>query len=117
MRAFCERLRVPNDERELALALGRCKDLILAAGSAGPAEMLQLLKRADAYRRPERFTALVSAAQLAQPGVAAGRIETARAAAAGVDAGAVAREAPDPAQIASLLATAREHAIAAALRT
>jgi tRNA nucleotidyltransferase (CCA-adding enzyme) len=117
MSAFCERLRVPNDERELALAIGRCKDLILAAGSAGPAEMLQLFKRADAYRRPERFAALLSVAQLAQPGVAAARIEAARAAAAGVDAGAVARAAPDSAQIPSLLDAAREQAIAAALLT
>jgi tRNA nucleotidyltransferase (CCA-adding enzyme) len=117
MRAFCERLRVPNEERELALAACRCKDLIVAADSAAPAEFLQLLKRADAYRRPERFAALLSAAQLAQPGVAAARIEIARAAAARVDAGAVAREAPNPAQIASLLDAAREQAITAALRT
>ena len=117
MRAFCERLRVPNEERELALAVCRCKDLIMAAASAAPAEVLQLLKRADAYRRPERFAALLSAAQLAQPGVAADRIEIARAAAASVDAGALAREAPNPAQIPSLLDAAREQAITAALRT
>jgi tRNA nucleotidyltransferase (CCA-adding enzyme) len=116
MRAFCVRLRVPSDERELALAICRCKDLIASAASTSPAGILELLKRTDAYRRPERFTALLSAALLAQPGVAAARIEAARAAAASVDAGAVARAAPDPAQIPSLLDAAREQAIALALR-
>ena len=116
MRALCERLRVPNDERELALAICRCKDLIVVADSVAPAEILQLLKRADAFRRPERFSALLSAARLAQPGVAATRIEAARAAAAGVDAGALARQAPDPTKIPALLDAAREQAIAAAAR-
>ena len=117
VRALCDRLRVPNDERELALAICRCKDLIIAADSAAPAEVLQLLKRADAFRRPERFSALLSAARLAQPGVAAARIEAASAAATGVDAGALARQAPDPAKIPAVLDAAREQAIAAALRS
>jgi tRNA nucleotidyltransferase (CCA-adding enzyme) len=116
MRALCERLRVPSDERDLALSICRCKDLIVTAASASPAGILELLKRADAYRRPERFTALLSAAQLAQPGVPTARIEAARAAAASVDAGAVARAAPDPAKIPALLDAAREQAIAAAAR-
>ena len=115
MRALCERLRVPNDERDLALSLCRCKPLITSAGSATAADLLQLLKRADVYRRPDRFGGLLRAARLAQPGLDTTRIERAHAAAAAVDAGAIARAAPDSAQIAVLLQAAREQAICVTL--
>jgi len=115
MRAFCDRLRVPTDPRELALAVCRCKDRIVAAGRASARELLELLKRADAFRRPERFEALLRTARLAQSGLSTARIEAACSAATGVDAGAVARSAPDPSRIAERVDAAREQAIAAAL--
>jgi tRNA nucleotidyltransferase (CCA-adding enzyme) len=113
--ALTDRLRAPNDVRELALAACRCREPILGAGTAGPAGLLELLKRADAFRRPERFAELLQVARLADPGADTARIARAQAAAAAVDAGAVAREAPVAAEIAARLDEARERAIGAAL--
>jgi len=115
MRAFCDRLRVPGDPRDLALAVCRCKGRILAARSASARELLDLLKSADALRRPERFSALLRTARLAQPGLSTTRVAAAGAAASAVDAGAVARRAPDAARIAESVDAAREQAIAATL--
>jgi tRNA nucleotidyltransferase (CCA-adding enzyme) len=112
LQALCDRLRVPNEERELALLCRRCRDLLQPAQAA---EFLELLKRADALRRPERFAALLEVARQALPGFDARRIERARAAAAGVDAGAVAAAAPAPGAIPALLDQARAQAISAAL--
>jgi tRNA nucleotidyltransferase (CCA-adding enzyme) len=112
IKALCDRLKVPNEERELALLASRCQSL-LNASQAG--EFLNLFKRADAFRRPERFALLLQAATLAQPGFNSGRIEKALAAADAVDAGEIARKASAPAAISALLDQAREQAIAAAL--
>jgi tRNA nucleotidyltransferase (CCA-adding enzyme) len=110
--ALCTRLRVPNEERELALLAGRTQKLL---GSKQPEELLLLFKRADAFRRPERFALLLQAARFAQPGFHAERIEKALDAAAAVDAGEIAGRASAPAAISALLDQAREQAIAAAL--
>ena len=115
MRAFCDRLRVPTDPRELALTLRRSKDGIVASASSSARELLELLKRADAFRRPERFGALLRAARLAQPGLSTARIDIALGAASAVDAGALARGSPDPALIAERIDAARQQAVATAL--
>jgi len=112
MRALCQRLRVPNDERGLALAVCRCRDLLVAARAAGPSALLRLFKRADAFRRPERFRQLARASRLAEPAIDAARIERAFAAATVVDAGAIAHAAPGPGAIRARLDAAREAAIA-----
>jgi len=110
--AVCARLRVPNDERELAILASRTQKML---ASTRPDELLLLFKRADAFRRPERFALLLQAAKLAQPGFNAERIEKALAAASEVDAGEIAARASAPAAISALLDQAREQAIAAAL--
>lgn len=112
--ALCERLRVPNDVRELALAACRNRDTLLAAARATPQALLELLKRADALRRPERFAELLEAARLAAPGIDVARLERARQAAAGIDAGSIAAAAPQD-QIAQRIDDARREAIARAL--
>ena len=112
VQALCARIRAPNEERELAL-LG-CR-LRASLGAASPGDLLLLLKRADAFRRPERFALLLQAAKIVQPGFSAQCIERALAAAAAVDAGEIARGASAPAAIPALLDRAREQAIAAAL--
>jgi len=117
MRGLCDRLRVPTDPRELALAICRCRDRILGSASSPARELLDLLKRADAFRRPERFSALLRTAEIAQPGLSTRRIGAARVAASAVDAGEIARSAPDASAIPALLDAAREQAIAAALKT
>ena len=113
VKALCDRLKVPNEERELALLACRCQNLL---NPSQPGEFLNLFKRSDAFRRPERFAALLEAARLAQPGFDPSMIRRALQAAAAVDAGAVARGAPAPAAIPALLDQAREQAIAGALR-
>ena len=108
IKALCDRLKVPNEERELALLSCRCQGL-LNASQAG--EFLNLLKRADAFRRPERFSFFLQAARIAQPGLKTDKIEKALAAAVAVDAGDVARRAGAPAEIPALLDREREQAI------
>ncbi|MCD6042856.1 MAG: multifunctional tRNA nucleotidyl transferase/23-cyclic [Burkholderiales bacterium] len=88
--ALCERLRAPNEVRELALTAARNRELMKRSD---PRSLLQLLKGADAFRRPERFAELLEAARLADPSGDTARIERALQAAAGVDAGAIARSA------------------------
>jgi tRNA nucleotidyltransferase (CCA-adding enzyme) len=109
---LCERIRVPNEERELALLACRTKSLL---NSSKAGDLLNLFKRADAFRRPERFGLLLQAAGLAQPGFRPEKIEKALEAAAEVDAGEIASRASAPAAISALLDQAREQAIAAVL--
>ena len=109
---LCERIRVPNEERELALLACRTKNLL---NSSQAGDLLNLFKRADAFRRPERFGLLLQAAGLAQPGFKPEKIEKALDAAAEVDAGEIASRASAPAAISALLDQAREQAIAAVL--
>ena len=106
--ALCERLRAPNEVRELALTANRARDQLK---SSTPQGLLELLKRADALRRPERFAELLEAARLAEPGLDTARIERALKSAAAVDAGAIAAKAPAPAHIPQLIDEARIKAI------
>ena len=112
IQALCDRIRAPNEERELALLGCRTSALL---GARTPAELLQLCRRADAFRRPERFGLLLEAAELAQPGLDLATVRRAHAAAAAVDAGEIARRASAPAAISALLDQAREQAIADAI--
>jgi tRNA nucleotidyltransferase (CCA-adding enzyme) len=115
LQALAERLRVPNDERELALAVCRCKQALLSVPRAGAAQLLELIKRADALRRPERFAALLWVARLAEPGLETQRAARALEAAAAVDAGAIARAASSPQEIAARVEAARLDAVARSL--
>jgi tRNA nucleotidyltransferase (CCA-adding enzyme) len=109
--AVCERLKVPNEVRELALAACRQRMALRAAPQASPAALLQLLKRADALRRPERFRELLEAARLASPGLDTARVERVLAAASAVDAGAIAARAGSTQEIPRLIDEARIRAI------
>jgi len=106
--ALSERLRAPNEERELALLGAR---LARKLNARTPEEKLQVLKAADAFRRRERFAQLLEAAKQADPGFDRLPLERALQAAAAVDAGAIARQASAPAAISALLDQAREAAI------
>jgi tRNA nucleotidyltransferase (CCA-adding enzyme) len=108
--ALCERLRAPNEVRELALLASRNRERLRAARGAAPEALLDLLKRADALRRPERFSELLEVARLAEPGIDTPRMERARQAAAEVDAGAIAAGAT-PVDIPQLVDQARVRAI------
>jgi tRNA nucleotidyltransferase (CCA-adding enzyme) len=109
---LCRRLRAPNEPRELALLASRNRTALEKAAHASAEETLRLLKAADALRRPERFAELLQVARLAAHGIDFTRLEQARAAAAAVDAGAIAATA-SPADIARLVDEARLKAIGA----
>ena len=116
--ALCERLRAPVEVRDLAVLVCRCRDGLRAAAQADAAALLDLLKRVDGLRRARRFEELLAVALLAEPATAAGaqRARHALAAAAAVDAGAIARTAPTTAQLTAALDAARRAAIRAALQ-
>jgi tRNA nucleotidyltransferase (CCA-adding enzyme) len=117
MPGVCERLRVPAEVRELALTVCRCRSLLALADRADAAALLELLKRADAFRRAERFADLLAVARAADPGAlgATERAQAALRAAAAVDAGPIAAASPAPAEIPGRIDRARTRAIAAAL--
>jgi tRNA nucleotidyltransferase (CCA-adding enzyme) len=102
------RLRAPNEVRDLALTAARSRTKLR---SSTPGGLLDLFKTADAFRRPERFAELLEAARTAEPDIDAPRIERALRAASAVDAGAIAAKASTPGQIAGLIDEARTRAI------
>ena len=53
--AFCDRLKVPNDYRELAIPVTRLHLLCHKAFELRPVTLLKIFKAADAFRKPERF--------------------------------------------------------------
>ena len=55
VRALCERLRVPNDYRDLALIVTRHHGVYHRAEELRPGTLLELLEAVDAFRRPERL--------------------------------------------------------------
>jgi tRNA nucleotidyltransferase (CCA-adding enzyme) len=115
--ALCARWRAPMEERELAILVCRCRGQISGAAHADASELLSLLKRADAFRRKERFEELLMAARLAEPVTEAGaaRARKALRATASIDAGAIAGLAKSPSDIAHAIDAARLAAIDHAL--
>jgi tRNA nucleotidyltransferase (CCA-adding enzyme) len=55
LQEVCERWRVPVDVRELAEVVAREHGHIHASGSLDAAELVRLLERCDAFRKPARF--------------------------------------------------------------
>lgn len=53
--ALCARLRIPAEYRELALIVARYHGNIHRAFELRPNTVLEILEKADAFRRPERF--------------------------------------------------------------
>lgn len=58
-----ERLRVPTDCRELADVVAREHGNIHRSGELGPAAILRLLERCDAFRKPQRFAEVLLACE------------------------------------------------------
>jgi len=98
LQQLCERLRAPNEYRELALLAARLGKLLHGSGRAlqtaanDPVWVMELLEAADAFRRPDRFAAWLGALQARAiaagtppPAIAAltGRLRSALLAAAG----------------------------------
>lgn len=119
VRALCERVRVPADCRELAVAVARDHGNVHRAPELRPATLLELLERVDALRRPERFEQLLLACECdfrGRPGYetraypAADYLRRALAAVQAVDAGAIAARVA-PARIRDAVFQARVDAL------
>jgi tRNA nucleotidyltransferase (CCA-adding enzyme) len=61
--ALAARLRVPKEHTELAILTARHHTLVHRALELKPATLLELLEKTDAWRRPERFGALLVACE------------------------------------------------------
>jgi tRNA nucleotidyltransferase (CCA-adding enzyme) len=120
--AISERLRAPADCRELAVLTARYHGTVHRAAELRPATLLDLLLATDALRRPERLAWLLRACAadaLSRPGrsresyAPAQWLNSALAALKAVDAGMIARDNPDPAQLPAKIREARIEALAA----
>jgi tRNA nucleotidyltransferase (CCA-adding enzyme) len=63
LRKLCDRLRIPTECRELADVVAREHGNIHRSGPFGPAALVRLLERCDAFRKPERFEAILLACE------------------------------------------------------
>jgi tRNA nucleotidyltransferase (CCA-adding enzyme) len=115
--AVCARLRVPTEVRDLARLVAREHGLIHKALELGPASLVQLLERLDAFRRPARVADVLAACEADfrgrlgfadKPYPAPERIRVALRAASTVDAGAIAAAAAGAATGAGSTDTIRE---------
>ena len=113
--ALCHRLKVPNEVRELALLGARNRVALRASRMATPQALLELLKRTDAFRRPDRFHDLLAVARRDAPVIDTSRLEKALTAAKAVDAGAIAAKAGSSHETAQKIDEARIEAISRAL--
>jgi tRNA nucleotidyltransferase (CCA-adding enzyme) len=111
--ALCGRLKVPAACRDLALLVARHGNTILDGGDLDAEAVLDLFDAADAWRRPERFSGLLTVALVAEPEAAAVRhcLERALTAAASVEAGRIAAAAGRPEAIRERIREARLAAI------
>lgn len=111
-REVSERLKAPNEARDLAVMLARESGALQLETDAAETA-LELLVRCDALRRPERFAALLDTARDRDTDFDADVWRTALLAAAGVDAGAIATACTEKRDIPQQVRTARIAAIAA----
>jgi len=87
--AFIGKLRAPQDAAQLARLLVELRDPL--RGATSPDAIVDVLERADAFRRPERFELLLQAFEVCGDRTA-DRFRAALKAASAIDAGAVAAE-------------------------
>jgi len=106
--ALSERLRVPSTCRELAVMMSREHTLVHRSQTLKATSLVHLFKRADAFRRPERFDALLRTCECDARGrlgfkdrsyPQADMLREALKAARGVDAGALAKLCKKPEHI------------------
>ena len=125
-RELCQRLKVPNDCRDLALLAARWHGDIHRGETLRPATVVRLLEQTDALRRPARFEELLAVCHAdfvgrlgheTTPYTPPAVFRTALAAASDVDGGAIARNCPEPARIAELIHAARVAAVKHALHS
>ena len=119
---LCDRLRVPSDCRDLALLVAMFHGDIHRAAELRPSTMVKVIERCDGLRRPERFAQILAACECdyrgrlgfaERPYPQAALWRRALATVRAIDAGAIARACPDPAQIPLRIHEARVAALKA----
>ncbi|VXC54110.1 fused tRNA nucleotidyl transferase; 2'3'-cyclic phosphodiesterase and 2'nucleotidase and phosphatase [Burkholderia sp. 8Y] len=126
LKPLCERLRVPNECRDLAMLVAREHGNIHRVMDMGAAALVRLFERADALRKPARFAEALQACLADARGrlgleqkdyPQAERLRETLVAARSVDAGAVAqRFAHEPSRIKDAVHEARVEAVGRVLR-
>jgi tRNA nucleotidyltransferase (CCA-adding enzyme) len=121
LKPLSERLRVPNDCRDLAVLVAREHGNVHRVMDMGPAALVRLLERCDALRKPARFAEALQACEAdlrgrlnfeTAPYPQAERLRDALVAARAVDAGAIAQQsAHAPEQIKDAVHAARVRAV------
>ena len=100
LKPLCDRLRVPNECRDLAVLVAREHGNVHRVMDMGAAALVRMLERSDALRKPARFAEALQACEAdlrgrlnweSAPYPQAERLRVALTAARGVDAGAIAR--------------------------
>jgi tRNA nucleotidyltransferase (CCA-adding enzyme) len=118
--ALCERLRVPNECRDLALLAARYHGDIHRAAELRPSTLVTLLEETDALRRPERFRRLLEVCQCdfngrrgwaGRPYESDSLLLAVLAAVRTVDAGTIAVACADKASIPGMIHAARVAAV------
>jgi tRNA nucleotidyltransferase (CCA-adding enzyme) len=116
--SLANRLKLPADCRDLALLTARHANTVLDGAELDAESVLELFNTVDAWRRPERFAELMTAALAgevdAEP--ARARLETALKAAAAVKSGEIAKASGAATEIRGNIDAARLEAIRRALR-
>lgn len=121
VQSLAERLRVPSECRDLAVAVARDHGIVHRAMELRPGTIVELFERVDAFRRPERFESFLQACECdfhGRPGYEkkpfpeTNYLRQALAVAQNVDAGEVAKQA-DPAKIREAVFQARAEAVSA----
>ena len=124
VRDLCERIRVPNDCRDLAMVTARYHGVVHHAMELESEAIHDLFLGMDAFRKTWRFSDFLNACASdfrGRPGYQdspypqAERLKTALSAALSVDAGAIAKKSQGPNEIRERIARARIEAIGAAL--
>lgn len=118
--ALCAKLKAPAGCRDLAVLAARHANALADGANLDAEDLMAVFEAADAWRRPERFEALLQAALAGEPDSASvrSRLHRAHQAALAVDAGAVARKVDGQAagDIKTAVAQARLEALGAALK-
>jgi tRNA nucleotidyltransferase (CCA-adding enzyme) len=130
LKKVCNRLRVPNDCRELADVVAREHGNIHRSREFGAAAVVRLLERCDAFRKPQRFEQILQACECDARGRLGmeenaypqrDRLLAALDAARAVDTAAIASLASDQGlvgeQVGERIQAARTHAVAHVLQT
>ncbi len=129
-RRIAERLKAPNEGRDLAVLAARERRALRGADTLDAGQAVALLERCDALRKPVRFEGMLRACDAARPPAAepaarlsapGSRLRRALGAARSVDAGAIAARVgaageAGPAAIGEALRAARIRAVDAALK-